>query len=325
MASFRWLLAAPLLLTSCLTLDGFIFNAVPCTEIDESTCDPDLDAWSQLCIACEEPYDWEKAYPWMPGTLADGESIRPVDPDLVAQYTVPTDDGEGALDVWMLRAHGDDPVLATTTILYSHGNYASIEHYQPRVRMLHEAGYNVMVWDYRGYGKTTPHEPPTPEQFMADARQVRRWARGMIPDDGRLVIYGYSLGALPAVEMAVDSPGCALILESPFSSFEALGEGNTRLSLGERFFSDGRLSNLSKMPDLDTPLLAMAGTEDRTTPVVKVEELFELAPQPKELWVLDGVDHGIRDGGIPEAGLAAYTDKLRSFLRAEAPACVLEL
>jgi len=125
--------------------------------------------------------------------------------------------------------------------------------------------------------------------------------------------------------MAVDSPGCALVLESPFSSFEALVEGNTRLSLGERFFSDGRLSNLSKMPDLDTPLLAMAGTEDRTTPVVKVEELFELAPQPKELWVLDGVDHGIRDGGIPEAGLAAYTDKLRSFLRAEAPACVLEL
>lgn len=321
----RALLALLPLVAGCLTLDGFLFNGVPCTAIDETTCDPELDAWSQLCVTCEAPYDWEKPYPWMQGTLAAGETIRPVDPALVTQHAVPTDDGEGVLDVWFLRAHGDDPRLATTTVVYNHGNYAGIEHYQPRIRMLHEAGYNVLVWDYRGYGKTTPHSAPTPDQFMDDALTVRRWLPEVVPDTTRVVIYGYSLGGLPAVEMAVENPGCALVLEAPFVSFAETVDGNTTLSMGERFFSSGRLDNLAKAERLDTPTFVMVGDADRTTGPAAAEALFERLPSPKALWVLPGVDHGIRDGGVPEAGLDAYLARIDAFLTDEAPACVLEL
>ena len=46
--------------------------------------------------------------------------------------------------------------LAETTIVYNHGRYASIDHYMPRIQMLHELGVNVYVWDYQGYGKSLP-------------------------------------------------------------------------------------------------------------------------------------------------------------------------
>jgi len=313
------------LLPGCMTLEAFVFNGVPCTEVGPETCEEVDDPWGKLCVPCDEPYDWGKDYPWMDGTLAAGQTIRPVPEALVTQYTVPTDDGEGAIDAWLLRSHGEDPRLSTTTILYNHGNYASIEHYQPRARMLYEAGYNVLIWDYRGYGKTTPHEHPTPEQFMDDAQTVRRWSRSVVPDPSRTVIYGYSLGGLPAVEMATASPGCALVLEAPFSSFEQIVEANTSLSLGERFFSEGRFDNIEKIATLDAPLLVMVGTEDRTTPETAVREVFEAAPQPKELWVLPGVAHGIRGGGVPEAGLDTYLDRIDAFLTREAAGCVLDL
>ena len=321
----RALLLLPLLASGCLTLDAFLFNGVPCTEVGPETCQEVDDPWGKLCKTCEQPYDWQRDYPWMKGTLAAGESIRPVPEELVQQHRVPTDDGEGELDVWFLRSHGEVPRLSTTTVLYNHGNYAGIEHYQPRARMLYEAGYNVLIWDYRGYGKTTPHEPPTPEQFMDDARTVRRWAREVVPDEQRVVIYGYSLGGLPAVEMAKASPGCALVLEAPFATFEEAVHTHTSLSIGERFFSEGRFDNVGKVANLRSPLFVMVGSDDATTPEQSARAVFEAAPEPKELWVLDGVAHGIRGGGVPEAGLSTYLDRIEAFLDAKATRCVLEL
>ena len=50
--------------------------------------------------------------------------------------------------------------------------------------------------------------------------------------------------------------------------------------------------------------------------------MVDNAPGPKEFWQLEGVRHGIASIGVPEAGLQAYVDKMRSFLREKAPACL---
>jgi fermentation-respiration switch protein FrsA (DUF1100 family) len=160
---------------------------------------------------------------------------------------------------------------------------------------------------------------------MADADTVRRFAPQLAPDEGRIVIYGYSLGGLPAVQMADTLPGCATVLEAPFGSFEQLVSTNTTLSLGERFFSDGRFDNLDKMRRHEAPVFVMVGEDDRTTPPVSARAVFDAAPGPKEYWSLPGVAHGIRGGGVPEAGLSDYLGRIRSFLEREAPACLLEL
>ena len=301
-------------LLACANLDAFVFNGVPCSQIGPETCEGKDSAWDALCVVCEQPYDWTRDYPWMDGTLRPDQSIRPVDDWLVTELDVKTEDGEGHLDGVFLAAHGDDPVLARITLLYNHGNYASIEHYQPRIRMLYEAGYNVLAWDYRGYGKTTPETSPTAEQHLSDASLMLAEARRLAPDPDLVIPYGYSLGTITATAQAVEADSCALLLEAPFASMASIANDNTTLSLGEQLFSAGGFDSRARMDVYEGAALGMTGTEDRTAPTEKVHALLERGPGPREVWELPGVHHGVSDGGIPEAGLDDYLDHLRTFL-----------
>ena len=67
-------------LTGCLTLDGFAFNPVHCSQISEATCEGASSIWNEMCTPCEETYPWDKEYDWIEGTLADGGAVRAIDP-----------------------------------------------------------------------------------------------------------------------------------------------------------------------------------------------------------------------------------------------------
>lgn len=318
----RLLCLLPVGLAGCLTLDSFVFNPIPCGAVGPSTCEDADNPWDAVCVACAEPYDWQRDYDWMPGTLAAGESVRPIPSAAITALSVSSDDGLATLDAYFIASHGENPAVARTTIVYDHGNYANIEHYQPRVRFLYEAGFNVLVWDYRGYGKTDPETTATPDQLLADARQVRALADTLAPDPDRIVAYGYSLGGIAAVEQSLAEPGCATLLEAPFTSLSTLARANSGASLGESFLSEGKYDNIAKIADYHGPLLVMLGDADREILPADIEALYAAAPGPKTLWELPGVRHGISDGGVPEAGFAAYVAKIESFFVDRAPGCL---
>jgi uncharacterized protein len=296
-------------LSGCLTLDGFVFNGIPCSQIGPDTCDPDKPAFDRACVPCGEAYDWQRDYDWIPGTLGPSDSVRPVPQESVQNLTLELDGGTA--DAVFIAGHGDK---ASITLLYNHGNYVGIEHYQPRVRMLHEAGYSVFIWDYRGYGKTQPETFPTASEFMADARIARDAVDLVAPDPTKVVVYGYSLGALPGIEQATTRPGCALILEAPFTSMQRVAESATTLTLRDQMLSDGQFDNIEKLRRHEGPLLAMVGDNDRYFPPKYVLELAAQNPGPTETWVVPGAGHGLSSFGIPESGMRRYLDRIERFL-----------
>ena len=300
-------------------LDGFVFAGIPCSQVGPDTCDG--SDWDGVCLTCEADYAWDRAYPWFDTMLAEGESVRPIDPSTVTRTLIPTADGEGVLDAYFVPSHGEDPALARTTIFYNHGNFASIEHYVPRIQVLHELGYNVFVWDYRGYGKSLPAHSPTPQQFMDDALLARVHVDGFAPDADKVVIYGYSLGALPAVEASLHRPGCALVLEAPFTSLRAIARSGTTVALPESYLSAGLFENPEKIRGYPGPLFAMVGEDDGRFAPDEVAKIVENAPGPSELWVLPGVEHGISNGGVVEAGMSAYGGRMREFIEERASGC----
>jgi len=308
------------LLGGCATLDSFVHGGIPCDDVGPDTCSESNNVWDNICVTCDEEYDWSKAYPWMDGTLAEGESIR--NPSDVTRFTLDTTDGLGALDGYFIPTHGEFPPYAKTTIVYNHGNYAGIEHYQPRVYMLHELGFNVLVWDYRGYGKSRPVTSPSPEQFMADAVQIRDFADTVSPDVTRIIPYAFSLGGIPVMEMASERDNCAIILEAAFTSLGQVMSNNTATGMPATFLSSGDYEGTEKMANYGGPVFAMIGTKDRKFTVASWEEILEKATGPKELWVLDGVDHGIASRGVPEAGFTEYGTRILTFLETHAPACI---
>ena len=318
-------------LSSCVTLDALLpfHGNIPCGEVDETTCDKE-DIWDAVCLTCEQEYDWTKEYDWREKTLDTLEGIRPVDTEVVAAGWT-TEDGTYDLDAYLIPAHGDEPELADTTIIFNHGRYASIEHYAPRVRFFHELGYTVFVWDYRGYGKSLPTddsvEPSAPAtaDWMSDALAAFDRAKELAPNPDRLVIYGMSVGGMPAGEMAYKREACAQVYEAAYNSISAKVETNLALSMPGSFLTTGLVENELKLADTTIPALVIHGDLDDRILIDEVERLYEALPEdlPKEFVTIAGGGHGMGGiGGVPEQGVGAYGDHLEGFFSTHAPDCI---
>jgi len=195
----------------------------------------------------------------------------------------------GELNCWWIpAAHPDAP-----TFLYLHGNdnnigYArEVEH----ARSFHGMGYNLLMIDYRGYGKSTGGQPSEAKMYE-DAESAWNYLierRGLSPR--RTFIYGHSLGGAVAIELAVRHPEAAgVIEESSFTSIRAMGA----VKFGFRppsFLLKSRFDSLSRMSRLKIPLLIIHGTWDKLVPYQMGQQLFDAAPQPKTLKLIEGGEH----------------------------------
>lgn len=323
-------------LSGCIILDGLLpfHKGIPCNAIAAEDCNVD-DQWDAVCDACEDyangPW-WSEDYSWRPKTLDTIESIRPVQTD-IQRVPFETQDGLYSIDAWFLPSHGDNPALAESTILYNYGRFAGIEHYAPRVRFFHELGYNVYVWDYRGYGHSLPIDasqeaaPPQTADWMVDASQAFRQAQELAPDKSKLIVYGMSVGAMPAGEMGdlYDTEICALMLEAAFNSISAKVETNLSLSMPGSLLTSGLIENEIKLSDITTPTLMIHGDSDDRVHINESKRLFDALPEdlPKSWVVFENAGHGLGgEGGIPEQGLGAYGEVLQNFLQNNAPNCL---
>ena len=312
-------------LVGCLgaNLDFLIHNGHHCSIVDEELCTSG-NYWDRVCTTCDEEYEWDKEFEWMESTISNGETIRGIDITTLTDLDFETEDGAGTLDAYFIPSHGENPALAQTTLLYSHGNKAGIEHYLPRLQMLHEWGPNILVWDYRGYGKSSIDTHPTPDQFLADARLALSTLQEHAPDPDKLVLYANSLGGIPAVEQAINNEEaiCALFMESAWTSMRQNTQALATTNLPGGYLSEGKFENDEKIKLYNGPVFYMHGSVDIKFIIEHVEENYNNAPGPKDLWVLEGINHGISTGGVPEAGLTEYYDRMLGFLQDKAPSCL---
>jgi uncharacterized protein len=129
------------------------------------------------------------------------------------------DDATGApqLHGWLIPAAPADTLTpAAPTALLLHAADGSIADALPRALTLHNAGLNVLLFDYRGYGRSVgPH--PTEATMQQDAAAALNWliATQHIPPQN-IILYGNGIGASLAVTLATqhhDIP--AVILDAP--------------------------------------------------------------------------------------------------------------
>ncbi|MDP3851319.1 MAG: alpha/beta fold hydrolase [Luteolibacter sp.] len=191
---------------------------------------------------------------------------------------------------WFIPARGEKPL---GTVVFSHGNAGSIGHHLGFVMWLVEAGYHVMMYDYRGFGKSggTVDRRGMVDDVKAAFAHVRGRA-GV--DSGRLVSYGHSLGGAKSVTALGEGPvrGLrAVIIDGAFASYQAmariiggqLGASLVTDELSPRDFV-GKLSSV--------PLLVVHGSRDEVVPVAQGRELYDSARQPKTLFEVKTGRHG---------------------------------
>src|SRR6266567_6409068 len=106
---------------------------------------------------------------------------------------------------------------AAPLVLYFHGNDGNLSDCAEYLKLLHDLGFPVCVFDYRGYGQSHG-ETLRENDLYEDARGAIAYLERRGWRHERMIYYGQSMGAAVAVQMALESPPAGLALESSFTS-----------------------------------------------------------------------------------------------------------
>jgi fermentation-respiration switch protein FrsA (DUF1100 family) len=216
-----------------------------------------------------------------------------------------------ALHGWFVPAQGKSAATAMGTVVFSHGNAGSVGHHLGFNLWLADAGYNVLTYDYRGFGKSGGKVDR--RGMVDDVRAAFDYvAERADVDPGRLVSMGHSLGGAKSLVAITERPvkGLrAVITDAAFASYQAMAR-RIGGDVGARLVSDewAPKDSVAKLAPL--PLLIVHGTNDEVVPFSQGKELFEAARQPKTMFVVKGGHHG--DSLVRNDG--AYRKKLLEWL-----------
>jgi fermentation-respiration switch protein FrsA (DUF1100 family) len=177
---------------------------------------------------------------------------------------------------------------AVAHVLLAHGNAGNIGDRVLHARLLADAGLDVFLFDYRGYGRSEGR--PDEEGTYRDARAARQaLLRRDGVDGGRVVYLGESIGGAVALALAVETPPMGLVLQSAFTSVKDMGRLHYPF-IPAAIVPDA-YPNLRRVARIGTPLLVIHGDRDDIVPVGHGRALFEAAPQPKRLEIVRGAGH----------------------------------
>jgi fermentation-respiration switch protein FrsA (DUF1100 family) len=196
---------------------------------------------------------------------------------------ITTDDG--------IRLHGwfAPAESARATLVLSHGNGGNISHRFLLMRSLLHHKFNVLMYDYRGYGRSDG--TPSEDGCYKDGLAFYDYASTLPEVNAKeMFLWGTSLGGAVAADVATKRPATGLILESTFTS----GRDVARLLypfLPVGPFMHSRFSTIDKIKSLRLPLLIMHGSLDEILPISLGRRLFIAANEPKEFYEISGAGH----------------------------------
>jgi len=185
---------------------------------------------------------------------------------------------------WLIPASSPDYLL-----LFCHGNAGNISHRLDNVRLLHNRGISVFIFDYRGYGRSQGRI--NEKGFYLDSEAAYEVARKWAEQNGaKLVVFGRSLGGIAATHLGATKHCDGLILESTFTNMGAMARAHYPLPFAESLLKH-RLNAVDQIIEVRIPKLFFHGDKDRIVPIKLGRKLFEAAPNPKEFVVLPGAGH----------------------------------
>lgn len=271
--------AAALLLGACLGVQDFFFAGRPA-----------------------EPYSFDESDPALDGDLSDPHpSVVPA--SLREEGFEPSTDG--ALLHWVFARHPREE--SPVTIVFQHGNGPGLGRFWDRVEVLWQLGYQVLLYDYPGYGRSEGRASEA-GMYAAAHAMLRMVASRDDVDPGAIVLYGHSLGGAPTFDVAVRAMRSevratraegelvvrprAVVTESAWCSIAEMVRDGSFLDLPGELISRLRFDNCARIAELrEVPVMLLHGRADRVVPPRQLALLEGRAAITPVVHLVEGASH----------------------------------
>ncbi|MCD4814407.1 alpha/beta hydrolase [bacterium] len=193
-------------------------------------------------------------------------------------------------------------------VLFCHGNAGNMSGRLHRVAFFKELRVNLLMFDYRGYGKSTGR--PSEKGLYRDVQTAYDYLiheRNIDPQ--QIVVYGKSLGCAVIVDLALHNPVGYLVLESPFASVEQVSKEMYPF-LPMSWLTQQKYDSVRKIRHIKTPKLIIHGRYDDMIAFRHASLLHQNALPPKMLLPYDG-GHNDMDYVTSDE----YQDKIQGILK----------
>ena len=192
---------------------------------------------------------------------------------------------------------------AKYTMLISHGNAEDIGHTMLFAQDAYDYGFSVFIYDYHGYGLSDGF--PSEHNSYLDINAAYDYLTKTLKiQPQNIIVYGHSLGAAIALDLAIRKPVAAVILQGPFvSAFRVM----TKISV----LPFDKFENLKKIRSLKYPLLIIHGIQDKTVHFWHGKKLYDEAKTSKQFYIVKNAGHN----NILEVAGKEYWQKIDSFLK----------
>ncbi len=227
---------------------------------------------------------------------------------------------EGAETVWFNSTDGtrlngfffkSQSKPETATIIFFHGNGGNITNITWLAQRYAKHGFNVLLFDYRGYG-ASDGVAADERGLYSDGDAAVRFVTNEkhVPPD-QIVLYGHSLGTAVVADVASRGRFGAVVLESGFSSASSVAASALPwLPRWLHFLGKNRFESAHKIATVKSPILIAHGDPDRTIPTSEAQILFASANEPKKLLIVPGAGH-VPFGSAGEP----YLNQVEQFIR----------
>ena len=197
----------------------------------------------------------------------------------------------------------------TGAVLLLHGIGANRTSMEARAEFLHDAGFTVLVPDFEAHGESTGETVSYGAHESLDAAAALEFLKSAAPGE-RIGVIGVSMGGAATLLGREPLPADAYVLESVYPTIRQAVSNRLGAWLGpiggagrllttpvlkmihsKTGVAEQELQPIARIGSLRSPLLLIAGTADRYTPLAESESLFARARGPKTFWAVEGAGH----------------------------------
>lgn len=228
----------------------------------------------------------------------------------------PAEDGV-RLRGWFISGPRSRASAPRPVVMLCQGNGGNIGDRLPAIRGLHRIGCDLLLFDYRGFGRSDGRRPHEEALYQDSLAAWRYLAEKRKMDPGRIALYGQSLGCGVAAWLAANRRVGALILEGGFPSLPEAARIRFPW-LPARLLMRPQYPAARYLKQVSCPVLVAHSAEDRDVPLRYGQQLFASARAPKTMVTLAGA-HIHAWETMPDA----YAAAVARFLAASMPGGIL--